>query len=254
MDPSALRDVTRREFARQAAGFERPGSLFRASDILEWISGHIPVAADDVVLDVAGGTGQLGRHLARTARFAVIVDLTPAMLETGAGAAHERNVVFVEGDATKLPFAPEQFDVVVSRFALHHIDDVGAATREMARVCRRGGTVAVIDMVCEPGGRHDDLERLRDPSHVRGLQERELVTTLTDAGTEATVVAERRQIMPVVPWLDQAGPPAADRERILAALQAEANGGAPTGLRAHRADDGGLAIEHRWLIVAGRRR
>jgi SAM-dependent methyltransferase len=253
MDPSALRDVTRREFARQAAGFERPGSLFRATDILEWISKHVPVAGDDVVLDVAGGTGQLARHLARAARVAVVVDLTPAMLETGVSAAHERNVVFVEGDATKLPFAPEQFDVVVSRFALHHIDDVGAATREMARVCRRGGTVAVIDMVCERGGRQDELERLRDPSHVRGLQERELVAALTQAGADATVVAERRQVMPVGPWLDQAGPSAADRERILAALQAEADGGAPTGLRAHRTDDG-LAIEHRWLIVAGRRR
>jgi hypothetical protein len=42
MDRSSLRDVTRREFERQAEGFERPGSLFRADDILEWIEGHGP--------------------------------------------------------------------------------------------------------------------------------------------------------------------------------------------------------------------
>jgi ubiquinone/menaquinone biosynthesis C-methylase UbiE len=144
MDPARTthRDVTRREFARQAASFERAGSLFRAVDILEWIGAHVPVTAADVVLDVAGGTGQLARHLARSAAFAVVVDLTAEMLQTGARSAHDagdRNVVFVEGDATRLPFASEQFDVVVSRFALHHVDDVAAAGREMARVCRPGG-------------------------------------------------------------------------------------------------------------------
>jgi SAM-dependent methyltransferase len=204
-----------------------------------------------------GGTGQLGRYLARAARFAVVVDLTPAMLKTGANAAREageRGVVFVEGDATSLPFAPAQFDLVVSRFALHHIDDVGAAAREMTRVCRPGGTVAVVDMVSEPGDlgrRHDELERLRDPSHVRALREDELVGLLVDAGIAASVVGERRQPLPVVPWLDQAGPPDDDREHVLTALDAEADGGPPTGLRAHRSADG-LAIEHRWLIVAGR--
>jgi SAM-dependent methyltransferase len=255
MDRSSLRDVTRREFTRQSAGFEQPGSIFRSGDILQWIAEHVLVTAGDVILDVAGGTGQLARHLARSARFAVVVDLTPAMLEAGARAAQEDNVVFVEGDATALPLAPAQFDVVVCRFALHHIDDVAAAAREMARVCRPGGTVAAIDMACEAGGlgeRQNELERLRDPSHVRALRENELVGVLVDAGVEASVVGERRQLLPVVPWLDQAGPPAAERQRVLAALETEAGGGPPTGLRA-RDTENGLAIEHRWLIVAGRR-
>jgi SAM-dependent methyltransferase len=260
VDPAAAahRDVTRREFARQAAGFERRGSIFRAGDILEWIADHVPVRQSDVVLDVAGGTGQLGRHLRRSAAFTVVVDLTAEMLETGARAMRdddERGVVFVEGDATRLPFAGEQFDVVVSRFALHHIDDVAAAAAEMARVCRPGGTVAVVDMACEPGEagrRHNELERLRDPSHARGLEEAELVAVLGDAGVRAAVVGERRQLMPVLPWIEQSAPREQERERVVAALEGEADGGASTGLRA-RHEEGGLAIEQRWLIVAGER-
>jgi SAM-dependent methyltransferase len=258
MDPAdaAHRDVTRREFARQAASFERAGSIFRAADILEWIGAHVPVTRADVVLDVAGGTGQLARHLARRAAFAIVVDLTAEMLHTGARAARaagDRGVVFVEGDATRLPFAAEQFDVVVCRFALHHIDDVAAAGREMARVCRPGGTVAIIDMVVEPGDvgrRHNELERLRDPSHARALEEDELVAVLTDPGVRAGAVAERRQSLPVILWLDQALPGEGERERVQGALQAEADGGEPTGLRT-RHDEAGLVIEHRWLIVSG---
>jgi len=258
MDPARAthRDVTRREFARQAASFERAGSLFRAVDILEWIGAHVPVTAADVVLDVAGGTGQLARHLARSAAFAVVVDLTAEMLQTGARSAHDagdRNVVFVEGDATRLPFASEQFDVVVSRFALHHVDDVAAAGREMARVCRPGGAVAIIDLVAqegEVGARHNELERLRDPSHARALEEAELVGVLADAGVRAGVMAERRQEMPVAAWLDQSAPGEAEREHVRAALEAEAEGGAATGLGARR-DEAGLVIEQRWLIVGG---
>jgi hypothetical protein len=77
----------------------------------------------------------------------------------------------------------------------------------MARVARPGGTVAVIDMVSRPGpagARHNELERLRDPSHTRALEEDELLATLDAAGVNATVVAARRQPMPAVPWLERA--------------------------------------------------
>jgi hypothetical protein len=63
-------------------------------------------------------------------------------------------------------------------------------------------------------------------------------------------MAERRQEMPVAPWLDQSAPGEAEREHVRAALEAEAEGGAATGLGARR-DEAGLVIEQRWLIVGG---
>src|SRR4051794_22969785 len=117
-DAQRHRDITRREFTRQAANFERPGSLFRDRDILDWIAADVPVDAGDLVLDVAGGTGQLGRRLGRAGRLAVVVDLTPPMLAAGAAAAAEageHRAVFVAGDATALPFPQDQFDVVATR-------------------------------------------------------------------------------------------------------------------------------------------
>jgi SAM-dependent methyltransferase len=250
------RETTRREFTKQAEGFERPGSIFRDRDILGWIGKHVPVSSTDLVLDVAGGSGPLGRYLAERAAFAVVADLTPEMLATGAAVARDegrRNVLFTEADSTGLPFAEAQFDVVACRFAFHHFDDPALAAREMARVCRPGGLVAVIDMVAEPGepSRRDELERLRDPSHTRALDRDELLRVLAGAGVAAEAVSERTQAMDAGRWTDQGKPPDEARDEINAALEAEAAGGEPTGLRARRVD-GRTAIEHTYVIACGR--
>jgi len=252
------RETTRREFAKQAPSFEAPGSIFRDRGLLDWIGEHVPVSPDDLVLDVAGGNGQLGRYLAESAALAVVVDLTREMLEIGAAAAASagaRNVLFAEGDAARLPFPDSQFDVVVSRFAFHHFDEPALAAREMARVCRPGGSVAVIDMAAETGeasGMRDQLERLRDPSHTRALGAAELAGVLTEAGVSAQVVAERHRTLDAEAWVDQGQPPKSAAAQVLAALGDEAGGGAATGLGARR-NDGRLTIEHLYVIAAGER-
>jgi ubiquinone/menaquinone biosynthesis C-methylase UbiE len=251
-ESSDQREVVRREFTGQASNFEAPGSLFRDSSILDWIAAHVDVSPDSKILDVAGGTGQLGRHLARAGASAVIVDLTDAMLAAGLRSVQEEgrdDVTFVRGDATDLPFPDAQFDVVVSRFALHHMDDPAAAIAEMSRVCRPEGSVTVIDMVAG-GDRHDELERLRDPSHTRALPEEELRSAFEAAGRSPRSEAEREHTMPVEPWFEQARTPEPDRERVRAAFEAEADGGEPTGLRAARAGEG-LVISQRWLLLGG---
>jgi SAM-dependent methyltransferase len=210
------------------------------------------------VLDVAGGSGRLGRYLAERASFAVIADLTPEMLATGAESAAEdgaRNVLFTEGDATRLPFPDQQFDVVVSRFAFHHFDDPGLAAQEMARVCRRGGLVAVIDIVAQDSSvaaRRDELERLRDPSHTRALARDELVELLQEAGVAAELAAERHRTLEAVPWIEQGQPAEVAAREVLAALEAEGDGGPATGLEASRTEES-LVIRHLYAIAAGRR-
>jgi SAM-dependent methyltransferase len=239
------RERTRREFAQQAATFESPSYLFTDERILAWIGSHVPVAAGDRILDVAGGTGALGRYLAREAASCVVMDLVPEML---AAAPKSRDVLYVLGDAAAMPFADEQFDLVVTRFAVHHLDDPGAAFREMARVAVPGARVGVIDMV-DGGHRHNELERLRDPSHAAALSREALVAAVRAAGFDADVVAEREHEMDAARWLAQAH---GDPEPVAAALRAEAEGGPPTGLRA-RIDGGALRIAQTWVVVSGAR-
>jgi len=102
------------------------------------------VKAGNRVLDVACGTGVLARAAARIvgAEGSVTgLDLNPGMLAVAARAAP--GIVWREGDAANIPFAPESFDAVVSLFGLMMFADKVAALREMVRVLRPGGSLAV---------------------------------------------------------------------------------------------------------------
>jgi SAM-dependent methyltransferase len=243
LKPLEQRARTREQFALQSRTFESPGYLFTDEGILGWIEAHTPVRPDDRILDVAGGTGALGRYLVREAAFCVVMDLVPEML--AAGPKH-RDVLYVLGDATEMPFADAQFDLLVSRFAVHHFDDPAAVFGEMARVGVAAARVVVVDMV-DGGFSHNELERLRDPSHTSALSREGLVKLLRDAGFDTSIVAEREHTMDASRWLAQAH---GSREPVEAALRAEAQGGPPTGLHA-RLVDGALQITQTWVILAG---
>ena len=89
------------------------------------------------MLDVAAGTGHVARAVRAQVRAVVAVDATEAMLEAGwieAKRAALRNVVFMQADAAALPFVDGSFDVVVSRFAVHHFEDPAVQIGEMRRV------------------------------------------------------------------------------------------------------------------------
>jgi ubiquinone/menaquinone biosynthesis C-methylase UbiE len=247
-------EVVKREFARQASSFASPGSFFGLGELGDWIGAQLPLHGEDSVLDVCGGAGHLSRHLSPRAREFVVIDLTRSQIDTGRDAVAREgidNVSFLEGDATAMPFDADRFDLAMSRFAFHHLPDQEAVVREMARVVKPGGHLAVIDML-SGGARHDELEILRDPSHTSAFTEPALQAMLARGGAEMCARDERVQALPVEPWLEQSGTPEPAAEEIRAALAAEADGGAPTGLRGHRAEDGSLQIEQRWLIAVAR--
>jgi demethylmenaquinone methyltransferase/2-methoxy-6-polyprenyl-1,4-benzoquinol methylase len=97
-----------------------------------------------VVLDVAAGTGDFTRELARQGHRAVATDLSFGMLRAG----KEMNDR-VQADASSLPFRAGGFDGVTCGYALRNFSDLAAAFDEMARVTRPGGRLSLLE-VCEP--------------------------------------------------------------------------------------------------------
>jgi SAM-dependent methyltransferase len=154
-----------------------------------------------------------------------------------------------------MPFLDASFDLVVSRFAVHHFAEPALQIGEMARVCRPAGRVAIIDMVAADdalAAEHDRLERLRDPSHTRALGLQELTGLLEDAGVRVEQQTFRDRPLPVERWLAQADTPPAAAAAIRAEIQADLDGGPATGTRPELRD-GELCLTHRWAIASARR-
>lgn len=99
-------------------------------------------------LDLCCGTGDVAFALARQGAAVVGLDFSEPMLAVArrrAGAQADDNVVFVQGDALRVPFAADTFDVVTISYGLRNLADVGAGLREMWRVARPGGRLLVLD-------------------------------------------------------------------------------------------------------------
>jgi ubiquinone/menaquinone biosynthesis C-methylase UbiE len=238
MEQSSHAQRIEQAFTHQAAAFEDPARNRIFTTGSQWVFERLLVDGEMLVLDVAAGTGHAARQLARSARSVVAIDATTAMLEQGRAQARldgVSNVVFMRGDAAALPFLDATFDVVVSRFAVHHFEQPVDVIAEMTRCTRPGGSVAVVDLIADPldamAQEQNRLELLRDPSHTRMLPVAELERLMIAAGLGSVDVETRPVERPLQPWLEQAGVAVVVADGIRERLWAEIAGGAPTGFR-----------------------
>ncbi|HTU25943.1 MAG TPA: bifunctional demethylmenaquinone methyltransferase/2-methoxy-6-polyprenyl-1,4-benzoquinol methylase UbiE [Pirellulales bacterium] len=108
-------------------------------------------AGTDPILDVCTGTGDLALayHRAAGGETPIVgADFCRPMLEVGEAKrrrADAARLTFVAADAERLPFASESFQIVSVAFGLRNVSDTDRGLAEMARVCRRGGSVAVLE-------------------------------------------------------------------------------------------------------------
>jgi SAM-dependent methyltransferase len=177
------------------------------------------------VLDVATGGGHVARRLREEGCEVVTVDPAPGM----------KPDVVARGE--ELPFADGSFDVVVSRIAPHHFADLAAAIAEMERVSNR---LVVIEDTLYSSDRHEEAEKLRDPSHVRNYTEEEWRTVLEQAGLEVEQAQVFEKIHPLDEWLARTGCEGAEAERVKELL-------------ADRTTDDGSAWQDEKIVLKARK-
>ncbi len=253
--------VTRESFSQQAPAFEDTRFNRVLTTDSDWLFTALPRAGDELVLDVAAGTGLAARALAQSVRAVLAVDTTMAMLEAGrqrAAADGLPNIVFQHGDAAALPFLDQSFDIVVCRYALHHFEVPAAQLAEMVRCLRIGGYLALADLVSDEdpatAAHHNVLERLRDPSHAGALPPTELTAVVTNAGAELVSVETRPVRRPLGPWMEQTETPDEAARAIETALLAELNGSGPaTGFDPQNDEPSSLTIVQNITSIIARR-
>ena len=150
-------------------------------------------------LDVATGGGHVARRLREAGCEVVTVDASPGM---------QPDVV---ASAERLPFADGSFDVVVCRIAPHHFPDIHAAVAELERVSNK---LVVIEDTLYSSDRHEEVERLRDPTHVRNYTEREWRSFLEGAGLEVEQMETFEIAHPLEEWLARTGCEGEEADRV----------------------------------------
>ena len=137
-----------RIFTGIARSYDRAGALFSFGQDPRWRHALVAsVAADpnDIVLDVATGTGLVAVELAQRYGCRVVgLDRSADML----GEASRRNGLIsglVNARAERLPFADATFDHVTFTYLLRYVDDPASTVRELSRVLKPGGRIAALE-------------------------------------------------------------------------------------------------------------
>jgi ubiquinone/menaquinone biosynthesis C-methylase UbiE len=128
------------------------------------------------------------------------------------------NAEFMPVTAEHLPFPDGSFEIVTTRLAAHHFDDVPQAMHEIARVLRPGGRLIFVDTTApldtEAARFQDDVERLRDSTHRQLHTQAQWASFAEDAGLRVERVEVVRKAHPFEAWLQRGGEDAQTMELV----------------------------------------
>jgi demethylmenaquinone methyltransferase/2-methoxy-6-polyprenyl-1,4-benzoquinol methylase len=139
-------DVVRGMFDRIAPVYDAMNHVMTAGLDRRWrrLAVREVVWPGDRVLDACCGTGDLAVEAERRGGRVVGLDFSERMLERAR--PKSGTIEWVEGDALALPFEDAAFDAVTVGFGVRNLQDLELGLRELARVLRPGGRIAVLEI------------------------------------------------------------------------------------------------------------
>ena len=127
------------------------------------------------ILDLGTGSGYLSFPIAKNNPGCEVIglDIVNAALETNRTRADSegiKNLSFISYDGIDFPFEEKSFDLVVTRYALHHFPDIEHSIGEASRVLKSGGMLFISDPCpneCDTERFVDDYMRLKKDGHIK---------------------------------------------------------------------------------------
>lgn len=129
-----------------ASRYDLMNDLMSAGQVRHWrreTTRAFDLEPGQLVLDLAGGTGSSTLAARKDGGLVFPTDISIGMLNQGKKRHPE--VTFVAGDALRLPYADNAFDVVTISYGLRNVEDTIAALTEMRRVTKPGGRIVIAE-------------------------------------------------------------------------------------------------------------
>jgi len=135
-----------------AADFDRRGLSGIRASLTDKLIEMLALKGEELVLDVATGTGRVARPLSKQIKGGKIIGVDQAQAMLDVGHHHEEPIpsyLQSAGEADKLPFKTNTFDRAFVSFSLHHFGNAAGVVGEVLRVLKNSGRFVVLDPIIE---------------------------------------------------------------------------------------------------------
>lgn len=246
------KNIIQKSFSIQAENFETDKMNFSKEEYLNFVISKMNLNFSYLGLEVAAGTCALGCSIAPYVKIMTCLDLTEKMLEVGKN-KNKDNMIFVKGEAENLPFLDESFDFVVSRLAFHHFVDIDKTFKEMKRVLKRHGKIILIDMITydnETRFTMDEIEKMRDFSHIKNLTENEILNLYKNNNVSVEYKNNTEIEVSLDSWLELTKTSEITRKSIINLIKDDILGGNKTGFNPYLKNNQ-IFFNQNWFMVLG---
>ena len=166
---------TRKGFEESFATGDFYNRQTQDSEHLNRILGFVKISERMRILDLGTGSGYLSFPIAKSNPSCEVIglDIVNTALKANRARADAdgiKNVSFVSYDGIDFPFEADSFDLVVTRYALHHFPDIDHSIDEVSRVLKSGGKLFISDPCpneCDKDRFVDDYMRLKKDGHIK---------------------------------------------------------------------------------------